>query len=246
MKKRYRNPPILEAVCEIHFDLPAPLTRDQIAVMEAVWQPSLPDVRINEEKGLEVTIGLNGVQTKEQPGGHRLVARAADSSRIAQLGGHFLAVNQLKPYSGWAEGFRAHIKERLEEVQAHLPVQRVKQINLRYIDRLDFPETPLTWSEWFDFTLPVPSIIPSVGGTLQFHFEQNLPEGLGLVLHLVSIPSADEDNTSVILDCTIAWRGSASLDECPTLLERVHEPHPQIFNDFLTSRSKELFGAYNV
>jgi len=246
MKKRYRNPPLIEAVCEIHFDLPAPLTREQIAVMEPVWQPSLPNVRINEEKGLEVTVGLDGVQTKEQPTGYRLVARAADNSKIAQLSGYFLAVNQLKPYSGWTGGFRAHIEERLKEVQAHLPIERVKQINLRYIDRLDFPEAPLTWSEWFGFALPVPSTIPSTGGNLQFHYEQNLPDGLVLALHLVSVPPAGEGGTSAVMDCTIFWRGIASLDECPALLDRVHEPHPQIFNDFLTSRSWELFGAYEV
>ena len=51
---------------------------------------------------------------------------------------------------------------------------------------------------------------------------------------------------SVILDSTILWRGSAPLDECAELLERVHEPHPRIFDDFLTDRSRELFGAYNV
>lgn len=246
MKRRYRQPPILEAVCEIHFELPEPLTAGQIALMEPVWKPSLPNVQTNEEKGIEVLVGLGGVETKEMAHGQRLVARAEDGARLAQLSGRFLAVNQLKPYPGWNEGFREHIHSRLKEVCAHLPIKRVSQINLRYIDRLDFPEVPLQWPEWFTFTLPLPASIPSTGGMAQFHFEQELPGGLRLALHLVAMPPAMEGHTSVILDSTISWRGSASVEECSELLERVHEPHPRIFDDCLTPRSQELFGAYNV
>jgi uncharacterized protein (TIGR04255 family) len=246
MKRRYHHPPILEAVCELHFERPEPLTAEQIALLEPVWKPSLPKIQTNEEKGVQVLVGLNGVETKEQDHGRRLVARAEDGSRIAQLSNHFLAVNQLKPYPGWQEGFRDDIHARLKEVAAHLPVERVKEINLRYIDRLDFPEVPLQWPEWFTFALPVPSSIPSTGGNAQFHYEHTLPGGLLLVLHLVTVPPTQEGHTSVILDSAIFWRGSASLAECADILEQVHEPHPRIFDDFLTPRSQELFGAYDV
>lgn len=246
MKRRYRQPPILEAVCEIHFELPEPLTAEQVALMEPVWKPSLPNVQTNEEKGVEVLVGLNGVETKTLTHGQRLVARAEDGSRLAQLSGRFLAVNQLKPYPGWSGGFRDHIHARLNEVCAHLPIKRVSRINLRYIDRLDLPEVPLQWRKWFTFKLPLPASIPATGGMAQFHYEQELPGGLRLVLHLVSMAPVMEGHTSVIMDCTISWHGSASVKECPELLEQVHEPHPRIFDDCLTPRSRKLFGAYDV
>lgn len=246
MKRRYRQPPILEAVCEIHFELPARLTAEQIALLEPVWKPSLPNVQTNEEKGVEVLASLKGVEIKEHTHGRRLVARAEDGTRIAQLSGHFLAVNQLKPYPGWAEGFRDDIDVRLKEVCAYLPIERVKEINLRYIDRLDFPEPVLHWSDWLAFALPIPPSIPSTGGNAQFHYEQRLPSGLLLALHLISVPPAAEGHTSVMLDNISVWRGSAPVDQCPELLEEVHEPHPRLFDDFLTPRSRELFGAYDV
>src|SRR5688572_16505409 len=135
MKRRYRNPPILEAVCEIHFELPEPFSVEQIELMRPVWEPSLPKIQVNEEESVELQIGIDGVKLTPRLQGRRLVARAEDGTRIAQLSNHFLAVNQLKPYPGWLEGFRSHIHARLEEVSDSLPAERVKEINLRYIDR---------------------------------------------------------------------------------------------------------------
>jgi uncharacterized protein (TIGR04255 family) len=246
MKRRYLRPPIIEAVCEIHFALREPFTPEQIAKLEPVWKSSLPQIHINEEKGMTLLVGPDGVNVQQQTQGKRLVARSEDGTRLAQLSSQFLAVNQLKPYPGWSENFRDEIHLRLKEVTSHLPVDSVNQINLRYIDRLDFPQVPLQWSEWFTFCLPVPSSIPSAGGTAQFHLEQMLPEGLALSLHLVSVPPTAEGHTSVIYDNAIVWRGTAPLTECANLLERVHEPHPRIFDDFLTRKSQELFEAYDV
>lgn len=246
MKRRYSHPPILEAVCEIHFELQEPLTAEQIALLEPVWRPSLPKIQTRQEKGVQVRIGLSGVETKDQPQGCRLMAHAEDGKRIAQLSNHFLAVNQLKPYLGWQETFRSDILTRLKEVATHLPITRVKQINLRYIDRLDFPEEPLRWSDWFTFSLPIPPSIPSQGGKIQFQFEQKFADDIGLVLRLVTVKPEQEGHTSVVLDSIISWRGSADIAQCAELLEQVHEPHPRIFDDFLTPRSQALLGAHDV
>ncbi len=246
MKRRYRLPPILEAVCEIHFELESPFTSEQIALLEPVWKPSYPLIQTNEEKGVQFQIGINGVEVKDQTSGKRLVARSEDGTRLAQLSNGFLAVNQLKPYPGWKESFRAAIHLRLKDVSDHLPIKGVKEINLRYIDRLDFPQVPLKWPDWFSFNLPVPTVIPSIGGKFQFQFERELEGGLVVVFRFAAVDPVKADCSSVMLDTTVFWKGSASLEECTDILERVHKPQSSIFDESLTDQSRDLFGAYSV
>ena len=203
-------------------------------------------IQTNDEKGVQFQIGINGVEVKDQTNGKRLVARSEDGTRLAQLSNKFLAVNQLKPYPGWKESFREAIHLRLKDVSDHLPIKRVKEINLRYIDQLDFPQVPLNWNDWFTFNLTVPKVIPSIGGKCQFQFEQELEGGLLVVFRFTAVDPVKADYSSVLLDTTVFWRGSASLEECADILERVHRPQSSIFDESLTERSRDLFGAYSV
>jgi len=245
MKHRYRHPPILEAVCEIHFELESPFTSEQIALLESVWKPLYFSTQTNEEKGVQFQIGINGVEVTNQTNGKRLVARSEDGTRLAQLSNKFLAVNQLKPYPGW-ESFREAIHLRLKDVTDRLPIKGVNEINLRYIDQLDFPQVPLNWADWFTFNLPAPEAIPAIGGKCQFQFEQELQGGLVAVFRFSSVDPVKVDHSSVVLDTTVFWRGSASLEECEDILEKVHKPQSIIFDESLTERSRDLFGAYSV
>ncbi len=244
MKRKYKNPPIQEAVCEIHFALPVPLTIEQIKPMGEIWKAAYPKQQRVEERNIEVKVNLGQASVDQSSSGHRLIARSEDNRKIAQLSSQFLAVNQLKPYPGWAESFRADIHARLKDVVDMIHADRIRLINLQYIDRLDLPQRPVVWSDWLSFPLPVPKSIPNTGGMFQSHFQQQLESDIVVAITVVTLPQESDKVTSLIFNTIVVWNGSAAIDDCPKLLVRVHDPHPGIFDELVTPNTQELLGGY--
>jgi len=52
---KYPNPPILETICEVHFDLPAPLTLQKIESLKDVWSSEYPEQKVVEDKECRVS-----------------------------------------------------------------------------------------------------------------------------------------------------------------------------------------------
>jgi len=246
MKRRYKNPPIVEAVCEIHFESDQLLTASQLLQIGELWKADYPNQQTVEEKNLELQVNLGNATVKTNPLGTRLIARSSDGTRIAQHSMRFLAVNQLKPYPGWSESFRANILSRIQDSVELFHFEKVRAVNLRYIDRLDFPQRPLIWSEWLTIGLPVPDCIPVAGGNFQFHYQQTLDNGLNVFTNLTTLPPENPDLTSIILDATVVWQGSTPLEKCEELLDSVHAPHPKLFDQMLSEKTQALLGGYET
>lgn len=246
MKLKYKNPPILEAVCEIHFEIEMPLSPEEVVRMGPVWKQAYPNQQIVEEKNIEFQLNLESANVQSRDIGKKLLARSEDGTRIAQHSAQYLAVNQLKPYQGWSESFRADILERLAESVELFKFERIRAVNLRYIDRLDFPQRPIIWADWLAVGLPIPSSIPATGGHFQSHYQQELEPGIGVLTNLVTLPQENTEETSILFDTIVSWQGSASVSECETILEKVHAPHPELFDQMLTEKTKELLGVFEV
>jgi uncharacterized protein (TIGR04255 family) len=240
---KYPNPPIQEAICEIHFDLPQPLAKPQMESLMPIWAADYPEQRFIEERGITIQVGADGVQTTNRDDlGHRLICKSADGTRLVQLSGQFLAVNQLRPYPGWEEGFRDTITGRAAGLQTAIGKVSFRRVGLRYINRIDVPECPLNWKTWFNFDLPSPTIEGSVPGQFQMQFNSALPKECRLTINLVLLPPTEPGKVSVILDLDVIWEGALQdFSELGTFLERVHQPHRLAFEAYLNEKSRRLF-----
>lgn len=240
-QRKYPNPPIQEAICELHFALEQPLSLDKIQQLKERWKADYPNQTVSEEKNVHLQMGPEGVRVDETRQGQRLVCRASDGSRLVQLSGSFVAINQLKPYPGWEEGFRDTILRRVEDVELELGSIPIRRTGLRYINRIEVPESPIIWERWFNFTLPFPKLEKSVLTGFQLHFEQTLPDQCRLLVNCVSLPQTNE-TSSVILDLDVIWEGQPLKSaELPDVLERVHSPHRLAFEAYITDKLRERF-----
>lgn len=238
---RYEAPPIQEAICELHFELPKPLDREAIQRMQAVWQSQYPNQQVVTEKSLEVRFGMEGVDTTSNEVGHKLIARSADEKDLAQMGKSFVAVNRLKPYLGWEESFRDTILQRLREVTSVYGFERISRIGLRYINRIDLPQHPARWADWFTFRPPVPADMGDCGGEFAWHFRHDLESDLKCSINFVTLPQTTPAESSVILDIDVIWRGSRLVSESPAGLETVHLPHRKLFEGYVLDKTRNLF-----
>src|SRR5690606_36924943 len=97
---QYRNPPIIEAICEFRFS------------SETKWDPTIPGLvyeklktefpiresRIEQE--IEMRVDKSGLKHHIKPS-QKAVIISEDRKSLAQIGERILSINLLKPYPGW-------------------------------------------------------------------------------------------------------------------------------------------------
>ncbi len=238
---KYPNPPIQEAICEIHFALPAPLGQEAISRIQPRWRHLYPAQEIVAERTVQFHLSVDRMQTDSRETGHKLIARSEDKQKLAQLGPAFLVVNRLRRYVGWEEEFRDTILERFGEVQAEYGIHSVQRIGLRYINKIDLPEATPRWGDWFKIPLPVPSHLGVQGGVFQTHFRQSLTEETECILNFGTLAPPPQNLAPVMLDIDVVWRGQITASEVASKLEAVHDPHRELFEAYLLDSTRKLF-----
>ena len=240
-RHKYVNPPIQEAICEVHFAIEQPLALDKLEQLRGRWKDEYPEQTINEEKNVHLQMGAEGVRIDESKQGQRLICRTSDGTRLVQLSGRFVAVNQLRPYPGWEEGYRGTILARVKDVETEVGAMPIRRTGLRYINKIEVPEHPMKWENWFNFALPFPKLEKSLLSNFQMHFEQILPGECKLLVNCVSLPQSGE-TSFVILDLDVIWEGPAvKSTQLADLLERVHGPHRLAFEAYIRDKLRERF-----
>ena len=240
--RNYRNPPIQEAICEIHFELSEPLALGRIELLKPIWSAKYPDQKTVQEKRVDFHLSPEGLQTKEGNLGHRLICKYADGKRLVQLSGLFVAINQLTPYPGWEEMFRDTILDRFGDLQNALGLLGFKRVGLRYINRIDVPQVPLVWSDWFKIKLPTPSLPGFKQREWQMQFHQELTQDRRFIINLAALPPIEAKVSPVMLDLDLIWQGEPKEPtELPEILEHVHGPHRLVFEAYLSNKIRKLF-----
>lgn len=239
---KYPNPPIQEAVCELHFDPPLVSDVEGLTTFRSVWADEYPNQKIVEEQHVEFQISQEDVKTERKPKGHRLICRSANGSRLVQLSGTFLAINHLKPYAGWKESFREDILLQASRFLEAAGDRKIRRVGLRYIDKIDIPEAPAVWENWFQFKLPVPPLPDGKTTGFQMQFRNDLPDGRRLVINVVTSPPSSPGTSSVVLDLDATWEGSpVEFPALAEILETVHTPLGSAFEGYLTDKVRQLF-----
>lgn len=239
---KYTNPPIQEVICELHFDVKEPLPPSEIEKLKAVWLTEYPDQIVTEEKNFQFQLTPEKMKVDEVKLGKRLICKSTDRSRVVQLSGRFLAVNHLKPYPGWEEGFRDMIIARANELEFAIGPLPISRAGLRYINKIEIPDHPLIWQNWFNFALPLPEIENSRLDGFQMHFEESFRESFRLIVNCVIAPQVGETGTSVILDLDVVWNGEpVGHAKVPEILEGVHGPHRFAFESYITDKLRKTF-----
>jgi len=237
--QKYKNPPIQEAVCEIHLALPNPLTPEEISKIGPVWKAAYPNQQSVEEKVLRVEIALGSSKTSEEPAGRKLVARSADGRDIAQMAPLLLAVNRLPPYAGWDESFRSTIIERFGEAHSIFGFGGISNVVLRYINRIELPEAPIVWDKWFKAGPPLPKSLDGDPQIFQSHSQLQLSGGMTALINFGVLQGAPIP--IVMLDISVVFGATVPIEDLRSTLDKVHFPHNVLFESYLTDSLRSIF-----
>lgn len=168
-ERSYRNPPIIEALCEIHF-------------ADSIWDDTIPGAFYEKVKNefpkkqqqeiqeAQIVLGSGTASAGVQRLPPRMQFVSDKGNLMIQVAKNLLVVNQLRPYPHFAEwepvvyqGFAAY-------GEVALP-QKVDRIGLRYINRIEIPGAQIAMEDYFTIYPQLPKSLGNIHGSFLVRVE---------------------------------------------------------------------------
>ena len=245
MAHQYAQPPIVEAICEFRF------TADQ------EWDLTVPGLvygEIKDEFPVKRTrenyeVGLAKPKTDEEPLGFRgqvsqwMQCVREDESALIQVGPHLLTVNQVGAYPGWPD-VSAMIARGLEAYRTVATPKSLQRIGLRYINRLEFPETAseeIQISRYLHVGPRIPEGLPTAIASWAQKVEIPYPEKNGMLALQTGSLREEKHFFMLDLDFRTLDAGEMTIDDALTWVDGAHAVVEDSFEACITDDTRELF-----
>jgi uncharacterized protein (TIGR04255 family) len=247
-RRKYRNPPIQEALCELQF---AGATSD--------WDPTIPGrlyERIKDvysgkpRQQLQAGIQLGGdpstAALRWEAGVPRVQFLTPAENRILAVGQNVISLSTLPPYDGW-EDFRPRIAAALAAYQDIVQPEGVKRIGVRYINRFVMKGDHLHLGELFTTPPQLPDELDASLSNFFIRLEamySDIP--VKLIQTFGSIPS-EPGTVAFVLDLDVIreWeeKGGLPVEEAMNQVDLLREREREAFEASITDQAREMFDA---
>ena len=243
-KRSYRNPPVVEALCEIYF-------------AESSWDDTVPGAfyeriksdfpvkRRREIQEAQITMGPDTASAGVQRLPPWMQFRTEEGNLMIQVAENLVVVNQLLPYRHF-ENWEPIIYETLNVYNEVALPERIVRMGLRYINRIEIPGTIIAMEDYFTI---YPNLPPSLGNRhgaflVRVEVPQPDPGHTVLITFGTSVPPQQvEGKQAFMLDL---YDIAAQLDISPNeneLNREIQQAHDNVviaFEDSITDRLREL------
>lgn len=244
-RRRYRNPPIQEVICEIGLD------------GRTAWDLAVPGLlyeRLRDEFPQRERRRVQEVELAQSPGGSALTVKdseravflSSDRRRLVQVGERLLAVNQLSPYGGW-EAFKKSVDIAYNALRDVVEIKGIRVLTARYIDKIEISAPSLLVEDYFRFRPYLEGL--HEGEPLDnwqafiVGIQTPLDDGRdALRIQLGTVPSAPEKETFMLeIAYSLARAGAVEPSAVTEWLETAHERIVEAFERAITDKLRALF-----
>lgn len=239
---KYKNPPIVEALCEISF-VGSKWDSTHYGSFFQNVRERYPKKQELARFGVEMQLAQGQLSAKGTSDKPLMRFIKQDDSQLIQLAENFLTINQLKPYCGYEE-FQQDIEAAIKEYFELAAPQGVERIGLRYINQIVIPAHSFDLGEYTKLLPGMPEDVTTVitGFTTR----------LGLVAHhdkhqllvtLGTLPSTVEGTTMLMLDLydTVPLPNDTDFEVILKAVNEAHENIEHIFEGVITDKARALF-----
>ncbi len=239
---KYKNPPIVEAICEFRFS------------KETKWDPTIPgsvyerikdhfpvkESKIEQQLSLKADasgLSQNFVSTP------RAVMLSQDRTSLVQVGQSLLSINHLKPYAGW-ENFRPKIKLAYDTIRKVTDIEGIDRMALVYVDRIEIPGEDIEMEDYFNFypylgpELPQSHVNYMVACAFPYNDERDLCK-----IQLTAAMPTKKDHLASLLttEYFLAKKKTVSPDNALEWMEQAHTTVRELFKGSITEKLENLF-----
>lgn len=242
MDRRYKNPPIIEALCEFRFEPGVPW---DLAIPGLVYEKireNFPKRR--QAKALEVSVAASPEGVEQQvKTTDRMQFLREDEKALIQVDRDLLAVNHLKPYPTWRE-FLPLIRQGFNAYCEVASPKGIRRIGLRYINRIEIPGQRIELEDYFELRPFVGSELPQEFGSFIVGIQipcEDSRDTLRLQLVNATIETPNAVAVMLDLDYFLAQRDQVPLDNVFEWVEVAHGRVEEVFEACITNRLREMF-----
>jgi uncharacterized protein (TIGR04255 family) len=241
--KKYKNPPLLEVICEFVFPNDGGIDFEKIdsSFTDRV-KNEFPIRRERKDKSYIIEKTDNDLDPKISRMPTLIQYVDSKENLMAQIGNNLLAVNHLKPYNSW-EDFSPIVLKNLNIYKECSNKLFIERVTFRYINKIEIPVEELKISDYFNYAITIPTGISNTIGNLMIQTENIYEENeiLGVTLH--TIPSQTKEKASFIFDIsyTSANHNNIDFSKIHIWLNKAHKILNDVFEKSLSEKCKKLF-----
>jgi uncharacterized protein (TIGR04255 family) len=248
VRHKYRNDPIAEALCEIHFD---PSTEWDLTLPGRFYERvkdtygGKPRQQGVMEAGFQVGAQANNPSLQLRGGFGKFLFPTEDDLRLVGIGPDVLSVHVLKPYPFW-EDFYMRIQEAVQAYQELVEPRGVRSISIRYINRVMVEGTAVDLGDYFT---TAPATPPNISLTLSNFLSRiesaytDRPARLNTTLGSVDAP---DGYSAFVLDLEVSqeWAEKPlTVEEAFGEVNELRVRERDAFEYSITDRTREVFDA---
>ncbi|HID61454.1 MAG TPA: TIGR04255 family protein [Anaerolineae bacterium] len=242
MGRKYKNPPIVEALCEFQFESNSPWDLVMPGLIYEKVQDTFPRRRQAKQLTVDISASPEGIEQQVRTT-DRMQFLREDEKVLIQVGPHFMAVNHLKPYPSWQE-FLPLIKRGLRAYCDVASPRSIHRVGLRYINRIEVADQRIELEDYFEFRPFVGPNLPQdfgpfiVGIQVPYEGSRDI-----LKLELTNASSEMPDTVAMILDFDyfLVKPGEVALNNVFEWLDIAHNRIEEAFEACITERLRQMF-----
>jgi len=242
MGRKYKNPPVVEALCEFRFDPGSPWDLAIPGLVYEKVQGEFPKRRQAKVFEASISGGPEGIEQQVKTT-DRMQFLRHDEKALIQVGPNLLAVNHLKPYPSWQE-FLPLIQQGFDAYFAAANPKSIQRIGLRYINRIEIAGERVELADYFEFRPFVGPRLPQDYGPfvvgIQIPFEDSR-DLLRLQLESATVETPGTVAVMLDLDYFLAQPGGVSQDDVFKWTEIAHAHVEEVFEACITDRLRQVF-----
>lgn len=245
MGRKYKNPPLVEALCEFQFIPQEPYDLTIPGLFYEKIKNEFPEKE--EQAGVDFQLQMTdrGIEQKIVPVPPKVRFFKPGGTPLVQLAPDLLAVNCLQPYPSW-ESFKPVILENLEVYREVARPKGFRRIGLRYINVLELNKVNVELTDYFCYYPSIPEVLPQQVDTFLSRVE--IPyEDERLILTLGTIVPKRPDSIQITLDIdyVMVTPEKITFDDISAWLDKAHERVEYAFEACITDKARELFQEVN-
>jgi len=243
MAKKYKNPPIVEVVCEFRFELE---NVNDVFLPGLLYAKIDKDFPIRKQRNLGTIIpNLNRQGENEIVFSPVAQFYSNETDKLVQVGQDLFAVNCLKKYPHW-EVFKPLIMGNLNKYIEIAKPKSLKRIEFRYLNKINLDKNEQNLEDYFKYC-PSTKIIDSNPLTsFIIHIEKQYNSSRDvLIMKNSTIFPEKPDQRSFLLELIFAMNqvNGLKIDEIENWLE---DAHTHLIDAFESSLTDKLKATYNI
>ena len=237
----YHTPPLVEALCEFHFEPDTPWDDTIPGLLYHELRADFPEREQVQRLQLTVTATENVINPQfAQMSQVRLLN--SERTSLIQIAPYLLTVNRLQPYAGW-DAFVAIVQRGYAAYRDIAQPLHLRGIIVRYLNQFTFAATPLALETYFNFYPYTGDNFPTMSGfaaSAQFAFADARD-----MLLVQMRPLAEQQPQHVAIQLELSYFLNApravALDDALDWVTQAHQHIEDIFEACITGQLRERF-----